>query len=557
MSEQYLGGFIVATPTEPTATSAPGIWTVNQAATYRKQGLWPTTSGAPTIGTATAGNATASVTFSAPSDVGSAPITNYTVTSTPSSITGTGASSPVTVSGLANGTAYTFKVKAFNGAGTSAESAASNSVTPAAPPAWVLAYYTTGSNNVGGGSLYLDSSQVLTPLGQLGSSNFSLMTVSAAGSISAQKTWVGSLNSSSRYRAYYDTTNNFLYIPSGGATTGVTKINPSASTAQWSNYLSISQESSSASYDTTVDSSQNVYVVGVLRTNPSCCTFQYRNYLSKYNSSGTRQWTAQRARDVSSNYNVFYGVVLDGSSQPVAVGSYNSTAGLAALIMKFDTSGTVVWQNQLTTNGPVFRSIAKDSSNNYYVGGSTNNDGLVAKYNDSGTLQWQRKLTVSGRQYEIWKTRCDSSGNSYHFGQINDSSSGSTYLLKYNSSGTLQWQRVISPTSGFYLNSNLADFILDTTDSAIIINYGASNVTSTGNGYVKLVLKYPMDGSKTGSYTVGTATFSISAGSGSEDAATTTSGTANNLSDALSLSDSSLTLPTFSTVSYSSALTNL
>lgn len=86
---------------------------------------------APTIGTATGGNASASVTFTAPSDVGGGAITGYSVVSTPSGIIGTGASSPITVSGLSNGTAYTFKVFATNAYGPSPLSAASNSVTPA------------------------------------------------------------------------------------------------------------------------------------------------------------------------------------------------------------------------------------------------------------------------------------------------------------------------------------------------------------------------------------------------------------------------------------------
>jgi len=85
---------------------------------------------APTIGTATGGNATASVTFTAPADVGGGAITGYIVVSTPSSISGTGTSSPITVSGLTNGTAYTFKVFATNAYGPSPLSAASNSVTP-------------------------------------------------------------------------------------------------------------------------------------------------------------------------------------------------------------------------------------------------------------------------------------------------------------------------------------------------------------------------------------------------------------------------------------------
>jgi len=85
---------------------------------------------APTIGTATAGGASASVTFTAPANVGGGAITGFTVVSTPDGVIGTGASSPITVSGLSIGTAYTFKVFATNAYGPSPLSAASNSVTP-------------------------------------------------------------------------------------------------------------------------------------------------------------------------------------------------------------------------------------------------------------------------------------------------------------------------------------------------------------------------------------------------------------------------------------------
>jgi LruC domain-containing protein len=91
---------------------------------------------APTIGTAVAGDGLASVSFTAPLDDGGSAITGYTATSLPGGFTGTLSQAgfgTITVSGLTNGTAYTFSVIATNAIGTSTSSAASNSVTPQAP----------------------------------------------------------------------------------------------------------------------------------------------------------------------------------------------------------------------------------------------------------------------------------------------------------------------------------------------------------------------------------------------------------------------------------------
>ncbi|HVC67862.1 MAG TPA: fibronectin type III domain-containing protein, partial [Acidimicrobiales bacterium] len=114
-----------------TATNALGTGPASAPSPSVTPSTFP---GAPTIGTATAGNGSASVTFTAPASNGGAPITGYTVTSSPGGITATCASSPCTVTGLTNGTTYTFTVTATNGTGAGPASASSNSVTPSGPP---------------------------------------------------------------------------------------------------------------------------------------------------------------------------------------------------------------------------------------------------------------------------------------------------------------------------------------------------------------------------------------------------------------------------------------
>ena len=102
-------------------------------------GTWTAPPDAPTSVVATGSATQASVAFTAPAFTGvPAGVTGYTVTSSPGGVTGTGASSPIIVTGLTNGTAYTFTITATGASGVSSPSAASNSVTPANPGPTVI-----------------------------------------------------------------------------------------------------------------------------------------------------------------------------------------------------------------------------------------------------------------------------------------------------------------------------------------------------------------------------------------------------------------------------------
>ncbi|WP_421121636.1 DUF4214 domain-containing protein [Aquihabitans daechungensis] len=94
--------------------------------------------GAPTGVTAAVGNKQATVSWTAPTINSGSPITSYIVTpyiggtaQAPVPSSGTGRTKVVT--GLTNGTAYTFKVAAVNAEGTGVASAPSSAITPVAP----------------------------------------------------------------------------------------------------------------------------------------------------------------------------------------------------------------------------------------------------------------------------------------------------------------------------------------------------------------------------------------------------------------------------------------
>lgn len=101
---------------------------------WASTGLLRTVPDAPTSTVATAGDAQVTVSWTPPADDGGSPITNYTAVASPGGQSCTTAATSCSITGLANGTTYTVRVSATNTIGTGPASAASNPVTPMAPP---------------------------------------------------------------------------------------------------------------------------------------------------------------------------------------------------------------------------------------------------------------------------------------------------------------------------------------------------------------------------------------------------------------------------------------
>jgi hypothetical protein len=146
-----------------TATNAIGT-SIASTGPYVKT---PAVASAPTIGSASLVGGAVQVSFTPSTNNNGSTITSYTAVSSPSGITTSGATSPITMSGLASGTAYTFTVYATNAVGNSASSAASNSVTTAVPSAsggtvtydglyTVRTFTSSGTLTVSGGTLSCD-----------------------------------------------------------------------------------------------------------------------------------------------------------------------------------------------------------------------------------------------------------------------------------------------------------------------------------------------------------------------------------------------------------------
>lgn len=178
-------------------------------------------------------------------------------------------------------------------------------------------------------------------------------------------------------------------------------------------------------------------------------------------------------------------------------------------ILKYDTSGNKISHKHISTL--TYSSIAIDTSGNIFVGGSywdgSTYRGYIAKLNSSYVIQWQRNLYYSSARLYAQKICLDQSGNVYiPFSTDN----GTTYILKYNTSGSLQWQRKFDATG----SEDIVSVVHDGVSSFYITGTTYSNGTAR-----QYFAKLPDDGTSTGTYTVGGYSYSYTASTLTDSAA--------------------------------------
>jgi hypothetical protein len=215
---------VLATPSAPNASASTGAnttWVMGTVVLKSAAMTPPTAPAAPTNVTATAGDGSATVSWTPP-DNGGALISTYTVTpfigstaQTPVTLSNSPPISTANVTGLTPGTSYTFQVAATNAVGTGPNSAPSNAVTPTQltvpdPPTGVTA--TAGNTtaavswtppvNNGGSAI---TSYAITPTEQGGEGGISLPAINVSGSTTS--TTVTGLENGSTYTFSVQATN--------------------------------------------------------------------------------------------------------------------------------------------------------------------------------------------------------------------------------------------------------------------------------------------------------------------------------------------------------------
>lgn len=300
--------------------------------------------------------------------------------------------------------------------------------------------------------------------------------------------------------------------------------------------------------------SSNVYTggnfLGTVDFNPGSGTANltavggpFDGYVAKYSASGGYQWAK---RFGGTGYEWVSGIETDSSGNVFAVGHFSGTAdfdpgsGTANLtasgiydgfMLKLNSSGSYQWAKRIGGTGVTsIKGIQRDSAGNLFVvglfngttdfnpgSGTTNltasnqEDAYFAKYNSSGNLVWVKHINGSGQLLDPGLA-LDSSNNVYVSGTFSGSvnvigatlsgtASRNLFVVKYNSSGSRLWSKVITGGNGSTAGRN-EPIAVDSSNNVYrighfngSISFAGQTVSSAGNNDVFLA-KYNSSGSE-------------------------------------------------------------
>lgn len=212
-------------------------------------------------------------------------------------------------------------------------------------------------------------------------------------------------------------------------------------------------------------------------------------------STGVRSETVTLGSTMTSSVEIVTGMTTDASGNTYICGATEvSGQGYNMYVAKLTSSLTIAWQQ--TYNGSsnlddIAKGIQVDASGNVYITGySTSStqgkDIRTIKYNSSGTLQWNNVInsTTNGND-QAYDMEIDASSNIYVVGSIARDNGNllDYYTVKYNSSGTKIWD---IQTDGNHLNDQATNVALDSLNNIIVTG---ESETATGV-YSYLTLRY-------------------------------------------------------------------
>lgn len=343
-----------------------------------------------------------------------------------------------------------------------------------------------------------------------------------------------------------DTIGSFVYAvvnsqpTSGNFQLNLVKLSQSAGAISWQRSLGIASNMNQM-YGVDVDSAGNIYVCGVVEITQG----RQDIVVAKYSTAGSVLWkhnfnagtghvgaTGLKVSPAGNVYVVGYGF----TSGDIPTGrDYESdyvwsslTNDGTVIVLKINTSGALQWQTGLqgvSTLLTVGTSLGLDTSDNVYVcglaveSGSASVSSILVKYDSAGTLQWQRKLSAFTSSTPMLDARAtgvtvSSTGDVFVTGSTTTTLGYTAiFIAKYSSVGTLFWINYLRAAATSLESRGIA---LDSSGGLTVSGY-----IVVGGSYSIFCGKFPYSGAKLGTYTLGAVAYVYASATTMTDAAGT------------------------------------
>lgn len=341
--------------------------------------------------------------------------------------------------------------------------------------------------------------------------NAQIEKYTAAGALSFQK--VASAGTSPGFRnAYIDASNNIFVAGYNSGAPAIYKYDTSGNCTFGTGITYTGM--SGAFYSCVTDSSGNIYAAGYAKVTGSYNTNTV--FIAKFNSSGALQWGYPYSPAASASTGFGVSIGLDSSNNIYVAGGVTVFSGSYVnhpYIIKFNSSGSIVWQYYLYTSAATSGSMScaqTDSSGNTYIVGSESSY-IVSKINSSGSIVWQKTIAVSGsfNANDAQQMVLDETNGYIYFTSGNTGSA--FYIIKMDFSGNLIWVRSLTRASGLLTVNGIG---LSSDKQKLCVSFAVYSVSGIGTFVA------PTDGTKLGTYSLGgtnytyaSTTFTVSSGS--------------------------------------------
>lgn len=206
-------------------------------------------------------------------------------------------------------------------------------------------------------------------------------------------------------------------------------------------------------------SDSGVLIGGLIKQNIFDEVFYDRRFIAKFDSSGSLAWQ-QFYQLNGSQQGEFNNILMDSSGNIYALGYGPTTVPNSsyASITKFNSSGTFVWGSNLSD---IHSGACIDSSGNIFCTTQNQTITFVSKINSSGSILWTKGITKDSGASNLYSSNptTDADGNVYCMftaGSTPTATRGHVILLKFDSSGTLQWQKTIKQSTQGVISGQLA-----------------------------------------------------------------------------------------------------